>query len=67
MTEQLTLSLSLTSLQSLEPIVFLEMYCMFTDNGNKCVIVQLPSPDMDIFTLKWSGGRNVKNYVTVWI
>ena len=38
MTEQLTLSLSLTSLQSLEPIVLLEIYGMFTDNGNKCVI-----------------------------
>ena len=37
-TEQLTLSLSLTSLQPLEPIVLLELYCMFKDNGNKCVI-----------------------------
>ena len=33
-TEQWTLSLSLTS----EPIVLLEMYYMFTDNRNKCVI-----------------------------
>lgn len=48
-------------LQPLEPIILLEIYSMFTDNGNKCyLLVQLPSSVMDSFTLKWSGGRNRK-------